>query len=72
MDESWSKIETLSVMEGIVNILDEIEEDTKEWLTIKLVNKNIGIQSDHKTTKKSEKAKWQIVNFNGIKRILKD
>ena len=28
MDESWSKIEISSVIEGIVNILDEIEEDT--------------------------------------------
>ena len=28
MDESWSKIEISSVMEGIVNILDEIEDDT--------------------------------------------
>ena len=28
MDESWSKIEILSEMEGIVNELDEIEEDT--------------------------------------------
>ena len=28
MDESWSKIEVSSVMEGIFNILDEIEEDT--------------------------------------------
>ena len=27
MDESWSKIEILSEMEGIVNLLDEIEED---------------------------------------------
>ena len=29
MDEPWSKIEISSVMEGIVNILDEIEEDTE-------------------------------------------
>ena len=28
MDESWSKVEILSEMEGIVNVLDEIEEDT--------------------------------------------
>ena len=28
MDESWSKIEISFVMEWIVNILDEIEEDT--------------------------------------------
>ena len=28
MDKPWSKIEISSVMEGIVNILDEIEEDT--------------------------------------------
>lgn len=28
MDESWSKIKILSEMEGIVNVLDEIEEDT--------------------------------------------
>ena len=28
MDESWSKIEILSEMEEIVNVLDEIEEDT--------------------------------------------
>jgi len=28
MDEPWSKIEISSVMEGIFNILDEIEEDT--------------------------------------------
>ena len=28
MDESWSKIEILSEMERIVNVLDENEEDT--------------------------------------------
>ena len=28
MDESWSKIKILSEMEEIVNVLDEIEEDT--------------------------------------------
>ena len=28
MDESWSKIKVLSEMEEIVNVLDEIEEDT--------------------------------------------
>ena len=28
MDESWSKFKILSEMEGIVNVLDEIEEDT--------------------------------------------
>ena len=28
MDESWSKIEILSEMEEIVNVLDKIEEDT--------------------------------------------
>ena len=28
MDESWSKIKILSKMEEIVNVLDEIEEDT--------------------------------------------
>ena len=28
MDESWSKIRILSEMEGIVNVLDKIEEDT--------------------------------------------
>ena len=27
MDESWSKIEILSELEGIINVLDEIEED---------------------------------------------
>ena len=32
MDESWSKIEISSVMEGIVNILDEIEEDTERLI----------------------------------------
>ena len=31
-DESWSKIEISSVMEGIVNILDEIEEDTERMI----------------------------------------
>ena len=28
MDESWSKFKILSKMEGIVNVLDEMEEDT--------------------------------------------
>ena len=28
MDESWLKIKILSEMEEIVNVLDEIEEDT--------------------------------------------
>ena len=28
MDESWSKIKIFSEMEEIVNVLDEIEEDT--------------------------------------------
>ena len=28
MDESWSKIKILSEMEGIVNVIDKIEEDT--------------------------------------------
>ena len=28
MDESWSKIKILSEMEEIVNVLDEIEENT--------------------------------------------
>ena len=32
MDEPWSKIEISSVMEGIVNILDEIEEDTERMI----------------------------------------
>ena len=50
MDESWSKIEILSDMEGIVNVLDEIEEDTVRMID-RLVNKNIGMESDHKTTK---------------------
>ena len=32
MDESWSKIKILSEMEGIVNVLDEIEEDTVKMI----------------------------------------
>ena len=32
MDEPWSKIEISSAMEGIVNILDEIEEDTERMI----------------------------------------
>ena len=32
MDEPWSKIEISSVMEWIVNILDEIEEDTERLI----------------------------------------
>ena len=55
MDESWSKIEILSDMEGIVNVLDEIEEDTVRMID-RLVNKNIGMESDHKTTKSQRRS----------------
>ena len=55
MDESWSKIEILSDMEGIVNVLDEIEEDTVRMID-RLVNKNIGMESDHKTTKNQRRS----------------
>ena len=32
MNEAWSKIEISFVMEGIVIILDEIEEDTERMI----------------------------------------
>ena len=55
MDEAWSKIEILSDMEGIVNVLDEIEEDTVRMID-RLVNNNIGMESDHKTTKSQRRS----------------
>ena len=42
-------------MEGIVNVLDEIGEDTVRMID-RLVNKNIGMESDHKTTKSQRRS----------------
>ena len=43
-------------MEGIVNLLEEIEENKVRIIDNQLVNKNIGMQSDHKTTKSQRRS----------------